>query len=786
MSIHHKFVALFNATPGAYDQPVYNNTTLLLDFVTPVTQKNIDEDQNFVSHVLGNMAFDRDIDGELYETAESAMLQLVVDIGRAGSVDTAIDFLINKSDQINDPFFAPAHRFKLKVEGSTLASRANEDEGDPDVLTAVFSVVENSAAHYMPENRGTLSSDGRTLTYADGTFLDLQVPINANSVLLSSDYETVPVTGSQSFENLNTINAAGLDFRNSIAITGIDFNLSESANLNAYELFQNEASFTDATLNFNGTGDLSVGRALSDAGSLASRFWVSFLDSTVTGSPTESDIRVAGYGNAFAHGHLEAVSTSFSALDRLIVGVLSDENIGTGKVSVGSIDFRDVEMTLSNDFRLGANEGRASATIVDSEIQVGRNISIGDEGGTATMAISQASTLDIEADLRVGSSWIEHQGSSQGDGTLRVVNSTVRVGDDLNIGTNDGVGRVVLEEASLQIGDTLQIGADWDFLTDRSRGSLHATDSTIVMTGATDLGPFIGVGSDGGAGSVTLDRSVLSFIQTGLKTSSSGKPGQFYSPVEIGRGDSSVLGPTEDEGVFILTNGATFNLENAATGNTNLFLAVGRGADSRGSMEVTSGSTVRLSNANPDVHEVVLKLGSRGSELGYVRVDGVGSSIELDSVGTEIEVSIGSGTGSRGEINITNGGQIVMSPTNAGFVRVGDYAGSSGSLEISGPGSAFIGAQNTVMTIGERPESQYNADTIYEADLGASDFAGATGNVVLASGAQLQIGVAGDGIPDIFVGTGGSLIALDGASVIGDIRIVGTGSVSPNLEAFLI
>ena len=58
MSIHHKFIAFFNATPGVYlNNPSLNNSDVLVSYVETVTGTSVAQDADFINLVLANLGF---------------------------------------------------------------------------------------------------------------------------------------------------------------------------------------------------------------------------------------------------------------------------------------------------------------------------------------------------------------------------------------------------------------------------------------------------------------------------------------------------------------------------------------------------------------------------------------------------------------------------------------------------------------------------------------------------------------------------------------------------------
>ena len=256
MSIHHKFIALFNATPGVYGQsPAYNDTATLLPYVQAVTSVDITEDDAFIDHVLTNFSFSEDEDSELWQVAQDAMAGLVDTVGRAGAVDTAIEFLMGVGSDPSSDYFAPANRFIRKASGSELATEANQNEGDPEILLDVFANSFNGSI-----NNGTLTNGNeltlpRTLAWVD----DLSLMPLTDEV---DGVDTTQLTPA----NLS-ITTERVDFRNSSKnedFTVLSAGRARFGDRNSEETFKSIVDFNNVDMTVNSDSGLQIG--VSDDG----------------------------------------------------------------------------------------------------------------------------------------------------------------------------------------------------------------------------------------------------------------------------------------------------------------------------------------------------------------------------------------------------------------------------------------------------------------------------------------------------------------------------------------
>jgi len=827
MNIHHKFVALFNATPGAYaNTPSLNDTNLLLGFVETVTGVDVTEDSDFIDHVLTNMGFVQDEDSDLWDTAHGAMTGLVSANGRASAVDTAIQFLETVGQDPSSDYYRPAYRLIQKAEGSVIATEANNAETDPEVLKAIFAETDYGWLNdlgVLSENNTVLTVDHR-LTISDAE--------NSAVTPFGDSYDTVDVEGSLLLGSVDTINAARLRIENSHLTQNKTINLDGdgSTQIAPVDTFAVMAKFENSTINFlDGGADLTVGNGNndddpSDTDPLAI---LKLVNSTLSGSSDDNRLLVGLREGANA---LTEISDSkITGFESIRVAVGNQENAQVSNAPVGTLVATNSTLELTGDIRSGMFGGigdiqlssvtatisglHSGATydqvIAESEgtIAITNNslinvtgteyIWVGNgKGATGDLSLEDSTLTTVGKGIIVGENYHEYwesvAGSQEAVGTMGLVRSNVTMDSSstnptLNVGTGDyASGTLTLTGSTISGGQSLFVGTDNGSSETSDLGGyglISLSQQSGINLESTARPSYFTVGAWGGTGSVILDGS--SFTQTSSGQASENEfAGAYYSGAHIGRSDSSLVTGNGFEGTFTLQNGSTGAQTSTVTSNVNPYLTVGRDDGASGKLEILSGSSWTLSASNPELVFNGLTLGNSAGSVGYVAIDGAGSDLMVAGSAARQVIIVGSD--GDGEMRVTNGGQVHLHTTRSsggeqvGQLIVGELSNGSGTLVIDGSSSLVMGDQLAQMSIGEMPEGMYSGSNT------ADSYAGATGNVTIANGGSLQMGIAGDGIADIFVGNGGSLIASDDSTVIGDIQIIGTGTVSDNLLAYVI
>ncbi len=289
-----------------------------------------------------------------------------------------------------------------------------------------------------------------------------------------------------------------------------------------------------------------------------------------------------------------------------------------------------------------------------------------------------------------------------------VINSAGAAASDLTIGSSVGAtGAVsITGSGSLTTGvsnNGLAVG-DWGngTLTVSSGGTL--TSSFAVLgnnAGSTGSVLVTGAGSSWTAGGylyVAADHSVANITVSngGMLTSSivdvaDFSPSASGTVTVTGAGSSytntqSFALGTLGAGVFNVTNGATANL----TGGFGIGSYQGSG-----SFNVLSGGSVTSSNTG------AVYIGSATSTGAAATVSGVGSTWTISGAfnGDALDVAGGASTAT---FTISNGGQVVVSPTAGGFgsgnVTIGGAGNVNAAMLVDGAGSTFTSPTN--LTIG--------------------------------------------------------------------------------------
>ena len=827
MKIHHKFVALFNATPGVYaNTPSLNDTNALIGFIETVTGIDVTEDSDFIDHVLTNMGFVQDEDSDLWDTAHGAMTGLVSANGRASAVDTAIQFLSTLGTDPTSDYFIPANRLMSKVSGSTAATEANSTEGNAAVLTDVF------AEGFTDLNirQGTLANGNEIST----EFILIDTPVDLAYAYLQDGVDGVDAT--TMFPNESILTVDGGRIQNSVVWNNLDLTSTNNLRFGHGRTDVTSKALVDiqsSTITVTGDGnDFRVGIELGDTLQLPPAFTVRLTDSVLTVS---DDINVAEERSN--HAQLELISSTVSVGDDVRIGARYEDSFASESPVNGTVTVELSSVSVGDDLTIGRNGGVAELSVTASELDVGGDLTIGQNtamydgleasytsslvstgalnvtggstvtlggglfvGGTkfssGTATISDSDIISTGLSVAAGSSSQMEASSFEKDrvGTLQVTDSTINLlngtadlGNFIVGQTNDSVGTVTISGSTITGMRNLEVGSDRSS-EDRmgGTGSVTFNDSTVIQRSSETPDEWqrfsAVIGREGGVGDVTLNDSTITTVVDSVLTTND-SDGYYYSGWHVARQGSDLTTSDEYDGTLTLNN-SSVNLLNEGLGNADLYFGVGARSEGQGLLQLFDGSSLVVNTNNENAVESGLYASSRTDSYGNWMIDN--SSIQV--LGSAQLNSVQIGNRGPGDATIQNGGSLIIRTdndgTNTGALRIGDKGGA-GTLIVDGVGSIVGGDAYTVMTIGERPEDQYQASG-YDSNANADTYAGTTGSVTLTNGALLQFGTAGDGIADIFVGDGGSLIASGDSTVIGDIQIIGTGTVSDNLLAFVI
>jgi autotransporter family porin len=290
--------------------------------------------------------------------------------------------------------------------------------------------------------------------------------------------------------------------------------------------------------------------------------------------------------------------------------------------------------------------------------------------------------------------------------------------------------------------------------------TVDGVGSQLLLTGAMYAGRA-------GTGTVTLTNGAVP-TETAV---GSGNASQFGAGGGIpfltgGTGTLNVLSgstATFGDSLAFGVNGATgVGLVSDATLNVGGQLRVGRGTTApggNGTLTINDGGIVR-DTAAADTSTAYVQLGAASGTTGTIGVDGWGSLLDAGANAIDAGI-IGEGTltashhglitstgltvgdHGNGTLNLTGGGAaIAQAPSdNGSALSVGAQTGGSGSISVTGHGSALIAVGEAVLG---------------GTDTGTGAMAGGTGDIAVAQGGFLGTG-------DMTIESGSSL-GIDGTS----------------------
>ncbi|NIA70460.1 cadherin-like domain-containing protein [Pelagibius litoralis] len=550
-------------------------------------------------------------------------------------------------------------------------------------------------------------------------------------------------------------------------------------------------------------------------------------------TPFEGEIVV---GTDFANGSLEISGGAEVVAQRVLVG---GQPGAFGSLEVTGAGSRLTTSGLDAIIEVGRS-GTGEMTVSGGAAVDGLWIDVARDGAGTVTATGAGTEINLSNDFGTylppddddaGFFRIGRNAGSQGALNVlagAVINVAAGPGFNspvLQIAREDGsTGSVLVDGAGSQInitqtdpvdpdndifGPSLQLRSGDASMTIRNGGavSLFGQDSTV----------FVGRGNP--EDSTVLAQSRLEILSGGRLTIDGD---DAFAGMNIGRyanGNGSVL--VRGEGSELLLQGVEPNINVGRLGTGELtidqgglvtatFMNVGREVGSRGSVLIDGSSDgaqrseLRLAGQDVDGFGAFLQVGRLGEGNFTVQggalltIDGEGGefpgfnlgreagsvgTMTVDGLGSEVIVSNGAGdvAGSLGTINIgragdgsldlTQGGQVVNAA--GGYTFVGREAGSNGALVVDGvDGTATLFDAGAVLVVGAG----------FDFDSGEVLFDdGGTGSVTIANGGTVRAGVAeGDGIADIFIGSGGTVTVQAGGTLIGDVENDGGTLINGN------
>ncbi|WP_299614764.1 cadherin-like domain-containing protein [Pelagibius sp.] len=473
---------------------------------------------------------------------------------------------------------------------------------------------------------------------------------------------------------------------------------------------------------------------------------------------------------------------------------------------VGSVVASDAgtRIFLSNDFGSypppDADDG--------AFLRVGRNA-----GSIGILEVRDGAVIDIEASPGFNGPGLQiaREDGSQGSVLVDGAGSQINLFQTDPADSDNGI-----------FGPSLHLRSGDAQLTIENGGSvsLFGQDANVIV-GRGNADGFEGPGDP-----PDLAQSRLEILAGGSLTVD-GDDG--HASMNIGResnGDGAVV--VRGEGSELLLQGFAPNINVARDGTGELtidqggnvattFMSIGRVSGSQGSVTVDGSqdeelrTTLRLFGRDDEHQGAFLQVGWGGQGSLTVKggallsIDGNGGqfpgfnvgrdagstgTMVVDGIGTQVLIANGDGgpAGSlgfiavgregNGTLDVTQGAQVVNAA--GGFTFVGREAVASGALTVDGvDGTATLFDAGDVLVVGADFDFD-NGEVLFDS--------GGTGSVTVTDGGTVRAGVAeGDGITDVFIGSGGTVTVQAGGTLIGDIENVGGTLIngnSPGTAAF--
>ncbi|WP_313951943.1 hypothetical protein [Accumulibacter sp.] len=385
--------------------------------------------------------------------------------------------------------------------------------------------------------------------------------------------------------------------------------------------------------------------------------------------------------------------------------------------------------------------------------------------------------------------------------------------------------------------------------------TLNVTDGGTLNGNYANIGvgPFPGpgnsqTGSESSIASALVDGTgslwnlVTSTVSGAVASLFVGRGPNTTATVDLKNGGKLVIDGTSDltaAGVFpgmtiaresgssgtVSVDGANGGSSVTVKGNTGFINVAGASASNNGTglLKVTNGGVIAGGGGASDFVNLNVGGGSATAGNGSVLIDGGGSRIALAglfgpgsgaSAGGGAFVNIGRGSGT-GLMTVSNGGALTIDSTGTAIanangqpgITVGREAGSSGTLNISGPGSQVVvtsdslspfmavgrggvGALNIsaggLLQLNGNGQSSVLSDNTTQLYIGGGgNIVGGTGTAIVAGvGSRIELLGSADSLVQVGFGAGssGSLTVQNGASVSSLAMVVGNTTGSGNLN----
>jgi len=512
--------------------------------------------------------------------------------------------------------------------------------------------------------------------------LQVDVDMRIGDDTPSTENNRVVVDGANATANVDNLTYVGFSGTGTLEVTGgaqftgrflrVGHNTTSNGTLlidGAGSLLDTDADTTDVTDNtiigFSGTGNATVsngGRLNTDA------LWVGYQGSSVGTLTIDSGTVNAGVDNQGTGSDL-------------IIGGRTDGSGGTGTVIVenGSV-LTSAVLTIigGNATATGTLTITGAGSLLDNSDNLPNSgaddtLRVGQSGGTAFLNILDGGRLHTEA------AWTGlGTGTNAAEILVDGTGSTFETDNFLRIGDGRASTFTVSGGGTLQVATSAAAGATNNRLT---IGFLASGDGAkLTVTGTDSLIDYFGIDriSVGLSGGETNNRSTLEVLD-GARLNAVQRDN---SNAVISSGFLMVGDETGSHGQ-VTVDGAGSRIDVR-------YMQIGDGpSNSSGIVDITGGGLLTTLD--------FVEVGSFGSGVGTLNVDGVGSALNVGSYLSLGDDTLGGATnGANGTMNITEGGTV----TNGGQAYIGHFTSSFGTATLgsatSNTSSWTIGGELTI------------------------------------------------------------------------------------------
>lgn len=599
-----------------------------------------------------------------------------------------------------------AQRVFVGADSSAVASGTLTISGSGSRLTSLADV-------YIGENGNSTSamtvSDGANATVGGGLLVGARflststvaVTGSGSSVAVTSDIDVgQDGTGTLTVSNGGKVSGGALDIgrflvgHGTVTVSGSGSKLT--ANGNVYVGNAGSGTLTIAAGGVvESTGTAFIGSNASASGTV-----------TVSGSGSKLTTNAIGVG-VFGTGTLNVSDRGEVDSGNIVVGGEVGSQ-GTLTVSGGGVVRSTSGITIASDTN---STGTLNIGAVAGQTAAAAGNVVGAGGGAATIAFGLGTGKIV---FNHTDAALDFTANVSGNGDILALSGGTTLSGTVNLGS----GRIRVDGGVLQIGGSTTAGTAYI-------GDAAGSSGTMTVSGS-------------GSTLTTTNNLLVGFDGTGVLNVVNG--GQVHDNGILSIGDSS-------------TGRGTVTVSGSGSKLTTTSNAV-VGTYGNGALNVSDGGEVVIANSP-------LTIAGYAAKLGTVTVSGSGSKLTADDVIV--------GQYGIANVAIADGGVVESNRR----VFIGDFAGASGTLTVSGGGSKLTAASNIIVgnngvgVLTVTDGGQVSAGQ----DVSIGDTAGSSGTVTVSGSGSTLIA---NGRVDVGDNGAGTLIVANGGQVSGDRLIIGS------------